>query len=160
MAECGIPAGQGLIIESDHSMEGGIASAGRLIAQKDLPTALVCSNDLLAIGSLHRLSREGLRVPADLSLIGFDDIHMAEMMIPPLTTVRLSRAELARAAVGALRAHVEDTGPQREYRIGTHLVVRESTGFPRGSVLQMREHKFKAARAESTRSSEPALKQQ
>lgn len=159
MDECGIPVEQGLIVESDHTMEGGIASAQRLIAERNLPTALICSNDMLAIGALRRFSREGLRVPADVSLIGFDDIHMAEMMIPPLTTVRMSRTELARAAVGALRAHAENGNPQREYRIGTHLVVRESTGFPRGSILQMREHRFKAAMAESTRSSEQVLKQ-
>lgn len=143
--ECGIPIEPRLIVEGDHTMEGGIAAAGRLIAAGNLPTSIICSNDMLAIGVLHRLSRECLRVPDDISLIGFDDIHMAEMMIPPLTSVRMSRSELARAAVAALRAHAENGNPQREYRISTHLSVRESTGFPRGSVLQLREREARTA---------------
>jgi DNA-binding LacI/PurR family transcriptional regulator len=144
---CGIPDEPRSIVESDHTMEGGITAAGSLIAAGDLPTAIVCSNDMLAIGVLHRLSRERLRVPDDISLIGFDDIRMAEMMIPPLTSVRMSRMELARTAVAALCAHAESRDPQREYRIGTQLLVRESTGFPRGSPLQMREYRIRAGTA-------------
>jgi DNA-binding LacI/PurR family transcriptional regulator len=143
--ECGIAAEPRLIVEGDHTMEGGIEAAGRLIAAGNLPTAIICSNDMLAIGVLHRLSRERLRVPDDVSLIGFDDIHMAEMMIPPLTSVRMSRIELAQAAVAALCAHAENGAPRREYRISTHLSVRESTGFPRGSMLQLREREARAA---------------
>jgi len=145
LQECGIPLEPRLIVEGDHTMEGGIAATGRLIAADHLPTAILCSNDMLAIGALHRLSRERLRVPDDISVIGFDDIHMAGVMIPPLTSVRMSRTELARAAVSALCAHAENRDPQREYRIGTQLLVRESTGFPSGSLLQMREHRFRAA---------------
>jgi LacI family transcriptional regulator len=134
--ECGIDVPPSFIVESDHTMEGGMTAAERLIAPKNRPTAIVCSNDMLAIGVLHNLSRQGISVPDDISIIGFDDIHMAEMMIPPLTSVRMSRSELARAAVTALRAHVEKTSPQREYSIGTELVVRESTTFPRGAMTQ------------------------
>ena len=68
-----------------------------------------------------------LRVPDDLSVIGFDDIHIAEVTIPPLTTIQMSRFELARAAVTALRAHVEDFGdstPKRDYNIQTELILR------------------------------------
>ena len=148
LRECGIPVEERFIVEGDHTMEGGMAAAERLVAQKDLPTAIMCSNDMLAIGVMHRLSREGLHIPDDISVIGFDDIHMAEMMIPPLTSVRMSRSELARAAVGALRAHVEKTAPQREYRVDTQLVVRESTGFPRGTMSQLRK-KRSAPRADS-----------
>ena len=72
-----------------------------------MPTAVMCSNDMTAIGVLHKVYRAGLRVPDDLSVIGFDDIHIAEVTIPPLTTIQMSRFELARAAVTALRAHVE-----------------------------------------------------
>jgi LacI family transcriptional regulator len=76
-------------------------------------------------------------VPDDLSVIGFDDIHISEVTIPPLTTVQMSRFELARAAVTALRAHVEPSEsaePKREYDIQTELIVRESTGIPRDAV--------------------------
>jgi LacI family transcriptional regulator len=114
---------------------------------KNLPTAVMCSNDMTAIGVLHKLYRAGLRVPDDLSVIGFDDIHIAEVVIPPLTTIQMSRFEIARAAVTALRAHVEETSlpAQREYNIQTDLIVRESTGFPRGTMTHLRKGKPKPA---------------
>lgn len=145
LQECGIRIEDKFIINSDHTMEGGMAAAERLLALKDLPTAIMCSNDMLAIGLLHRFSRKGLRIPDDVSIIGFDDIHIAGMMIPPLTSVRMSRADLARNAVAALRAHVEHTSPQREYRIDTQLVVRESTDFPRGTMRHLRNGRRKTA---------------
>ena len=135
--ECGISLKEHFIVKSDHTMEGGMNAAQTLIERGELPTAIMCSNDMLAIGVLHKLSRESVRVPADVSLIGFDDIHLAEMMIPPLTSVRMSRLELARSAVSALRAYAERTPPQREYKIATELVVRESTGFPRGAMQHL-----------------------
>jgi LacI family transcriptional regulator len=139
--ECGITLEQRFIVEGDHTMGGGMAAAERLLSQKSMPTAIMCSNDMLAIGVLHKLSSEGLRVPTDVSIIGFDDIQMAEMMMPPLTSIQMSRSDLARAAVSALRAHVEKTSPQREYPIDTHLVVRQSTDFPRGTMAHLRKTK-------------------
>jgi DNA-binding LacI/PurR family transcriptional regulator len=94
------------------------------------PTAIMCSNDMTALGVLHKVYRAGLRVPHDLSVIGFDDIQMARVMIPPLTSIRMSRLELAKTAVAALRARVEGMPCEREYRIETQLVVRESTSGP------------------------------
>jgi DNA-binding LacI/PurR family transcriptional regulator len=135
---CGIAINQEWIIEGDHTLEGGIAAAEKLLDNSKLPTAVMCSNDLTAIGVLHKVYRAGLRVPEDLSIIGFDDIHMARVTIPPLTSIQMSRTELARAAVNALRAHVEKTRPQREYRIDTRLVVRESTGYPPGTMQDLR----------------------
>jgi DNA-binding LacI/PurR family transcriptional regulator len=140
LAECAIVANPAWIVDGDHTMEGGIDAMDRLLKSKPLPTAVVCSNDMTAIGVLHKLYRAGLRVPDDLSVIGFDDIRMAQVTIPPLTTVQMSCFELARAAVTALRAHVEEGGdPKRSYKINTHLVVRESTGFPRGTMLHLRK---------------------
>ncbi|HUB17550.1 MAG TPA: LacI family DNA-binding transcriptional regulator [Acidobacteriaceae bacterium] len=137
LGECGIAVEETLIFEGDHTMEGGMAAAQKMLAGKDLPTAIMCSNDMLAIGVLHELSRSGLRVPDDISIIGFDDIHMAAMMIPPLTSIQMSRTDLASAAVSALRGHLEG-GQKREHRIDTRLVVRESTGFPRGTMSHLR----------------------
>jgi len=141
LQECGIAVQGDFIVEGDHTMEGGMTAAERLLALETLPTAIMCSNDMLAIGVLHKLSRSGLRVPDDVSIVGFDDIRMAEMMIPPLTSIQMSRSELARAAVTALRAHVENTSPKREYKIDTRLVVRESTAFPRGTMTHIRKDK-------------------
>ena len=141
MQEIGLTVDPNLIVEGDHTMEGGIAAMDRLLAANTIPSAVMCSNDMTAIGVLHKLYRAGLRVPDDLSVIGFDDIHIAEVTIPPLTTVQMSRFELARAAVTALRTHVEQSEsstPQREYKIRTDLIVRESTGFPRGAMTHLK----------------------
>jgi len=138
--ECGITVEPERIVEGDHTMEGGMAAAERLLAGDELPTAVMCSNDMTAIGVLQKAYRAGLRVPDDLSVIGFDNIHLTQMTTPPLTTIQMSCFELARAAVMALRAHVEGTpAPQRDYPIETKLVVRESTGFPRGAMLELRK---------------------
>jgi DNA-binding LacI/PurR family transcriptional regulator len=131
--DCAIESDPAWNVEGDHTMEGGIAAMDRLLKLKRMPTAVMCSNDMTAIGVLHRLYRAGLKVPDDLSVIGFDDIHIAQVTIPPLTTIQMSCIDLARAAVTALRAHREEGGePQRYYKIPTQLVVRESTGAPRG----------------------------
>ena len=140
MQECGIVVDTRWIVEGDHTMEGGIAAAEKLLTGARLPTAVMCSNDMTAIGVLHKAYRAGLRVPDDLSIIGFDNIHITQMTIPPLTTIQMSCFDLAREAVMALRAHVEQTpAPKRDYPIETRLVVRESTGFPRGSMLDPRK---------------------
>jgi len=140
MRECGITVDASRIVEGDHTMEGGIAAAEKLLTGAVPPTAVMCSNDVTAIGVLHKAYRAGLRVPDDLSIIGFDNIHITQMTTPPLTTIQMSCFELARAAVMALRAHVEGTPvPQRFYPIETRLVVRESTGVPRGAMRDLRK---------------------
>jgi DNA-binding LacI/PurR family transcriptional regulator len=142
MQECGISPGVSQIVEGDHTLEGGGVAMEKLLAQKELPTAVICSNDMTAIGVLHKLYRTGLRVPDDISVIGFDDIHIAEVMMPPLTTVQMSRIEIAKAAFGALRGRVESPEQfqvKREFDIPTDLIVRESTGFPRGTMTHLRK---------------------
>jgi DNA-binding LacI/PurR family transcriptional regulator len=146
LEECGIKSNSLWMVEGDHTMEGGIKAMHRLLQLSNPPTAVMCSNDMTAIGVLHQVYRAGLRVPEDLSVIGFDDIHIAQVTIPPLTTIQMSCLELARAAVTALRAHVEEDGePQRNYKIGTNLVVRESTSYPKGAMgdLRTRERRIK-----------------
>jgi DNA-binding LacI/PurR family transcriptional regulator len=144
LQECGMTMEPSRIVEGNHTMEGGIAAMETILAAKVRPTAVMCSNDMTAIGVLHKLYRAGLRVPDDFSVIGFDDIHIAEVTIPPLTTVQMSRFELARAAVTALRAQVEgteDSSQTREINIETNLIVRESTGFPRGTMTHLQKSK-------------------
>ena len=137
MAELGLKVPPAHIAESDHTMEGGMAAIERLVSAEPLPTAVACSNDMTAIGVLHGLYRTTLKVPSDISVVGFDDIHLAQFMLPPLTTVQMSCRLLATAAVQALRAGIEPGHPraaQKEWDIPTHLVVRQSTAFPRGTL--------------------------
>jgi LacI family transcriptional regulator len=82
-------------------------------------------------------------VPQEISVIGFDDIHLAQFMLPPLTTVQMSCKDLASAAVEALRAGIERDHPkatQMEWQIPTKLVVRQSTAFPRGTLPALVQH--------------------
>jgi DNA-binding LacI/PurR family transcriptional regulator len=152
LEECAIKVNPAWIVEGDHTMEGGIEAMDQVLTSKHLPTAVMCSNDMTAIGVLHRLYRAGLKVPDDLSVIGFDDIHIAQVTIPPLTTIQMSCFELARAAVTALRAHVEDGGePKRNYKIETSLIVRESTGSPRSATSRLRPTEKVAKRISTPR---------
>lgn len=121
------------VIECDHTLKGGVAGFGQLQALAARPTAILCSNDMTAIGVLQAAYRSGLRVPQDLSVVGLDDIGFAEFTLPPLTTIRLSRADLAHAAFNALRHQADSpraARPQREFLVSTSLVVRGSTAAP------------------------------
>ncbi|WP_317890555.1 LacI family DNA-binding transcriptional regulator [Acidicapsa ligni] len=141
MQECGITPHPDWIVQGDHTLEGGVAAMGSLLAGKEMPTAVMCSNDMTAIGVLHKSYRAGLRVPDDLSVIGFDDIHIAQVTMPPLTTIQMSRYTLAKAAFAALRAHVEQPGQssgRQEFDIPTELVVRESTSYPQGTMAHLK----------------------
>jgi LacI family transcriptional regulator len=131
--DSGLPVHKRWIIECDHTLKGGVAGYTKLQALAARPTAILCSNDMTAIGVLRAAYMEGLRVPQDLSVIGLDDIDFAEFTLPPLTTIRLSRTDLARAAFEALRQQAEDPGNpamKREFLVSTSLVVRGSTGPP------------------------------
>lgn len=133
MSDAGLPVEKAWVIECDHTLRGGAAGFGRLQLLGKQPTAVLCSNDMTAIGVLRAAYIGGLRVPQDLSVIGLDDIDFAEFTLPPLTTIRLSRVELARAAFDALRIQAETLDgveKQREFLVSTSLVVRGSTAAP------------------------------
>jgi LacI family transcriptional regulator len=137
MAELGLTVPDASMVEGKHTMESGKAAMEQLLKTPELPTAVVCSNDMTAIGVLHALDETTHRVPQDISVVGFDDIHLAQFMLPPLTTVQMSCKDLAAASVEALRAGIEAGHPgvgQREWPIQTRLVVRRSTDFPRGTL--------------------------
>lgn len=116
------------MLEGNHKVDGGIAAARTLLADGQLPTALLCSNDLTAIGVMSALHEGGMRVPEDISVIGFDDIEFARIAYPPLTTVNLSRDRLGQLAFQALQ-HILKNKKRwgAEYVIETQLVVRKST---------------------------------
>jgi LacI family transcriptional regulator len=132
MKERGIVGDQCLIETGNHRVDGGFNAMSRILDGDWLPTAVLCSNDLTAIGSLRAIRRRGLRVPNDISVVGFDDIALAEFTEPPLTTVRLPRRELASKAFEALLASLGDTSSMGvEYSITPELIVRESTANAR-----------------------------
>jgi LacI family transcriptional regulator, galactose operon repressor len=129
MGEIGLEVGCKFIIEGDHTAEGGIKAMAQLAALPSPPTAVLCSNDMTAIGVLQRAFELGLSVPKQLSVIGFDDIRLAQFTIPPLTTVQMSRADLAALAFNQLFqiANGESTPPNKSSPLTTNLVLRNST---------------------------------
>ena len=135
--ESGLTIQKKWIIECDHTLKGGMVGFSQLQELGTRPTAILCSNDMTAIGVLRAAYMAGLRVPDDVSVVGLDDIDFAEFTLPPLTTIRLSRTDLARSAFDALRQQAEDPNNpkiQREYLVSTSLVVRGSTGAPPASL--------------------------
>ena len=133
MDAAGISIQKNWVIECDHTLKGGVAGFDSLQSLAVRPTAILCSNDMTAIGVLRAAYMKGLRLPQDLSVIGLDDIDFAEFTLPPLTTIRLSRGELAHAAFEALRQQAENAPSlqmQREFLVSTSLVLRGSTAAP------------------------------
>ena len=117
-----------LVEEGNHKADGGFEAMERVLKRAPGTTAVIASNDLTAIGALRAIRQHGLRVPEGLSVVGFDDIQMAQFTEPPLTTVKLVRTEIARLACEALLHLIKTRGTGVEYCMSTSLVVRASTG--------------------------------
>lgn len=135
MREIGLPTAKELMIEGDHTSEGGMKATKNLLALKERPTAVLCSNDMTALGVMHECYEQGIEIPKALSVVGYDDIRLARFVLPPLTTVQMSQAELARLAFHALLAETQRKSPAEhgtEYVLETNLVIRNSTALARG----------------------------
>ncbi|HVR70861.1 MAG TPA: LacI family DNA-binding transcriptional regulator [Vicinamibacteria bacterium] len=115
--------------EADFQLEGGFKAAVDILAGRPRPTAVLAANDWMAMGILKACRTQGLRVPRDISIVGFDDIAFAKLTDPPLSTVCLPRDELGRRAVEALMLSLQahsDHPP--EVQVPTHFVPRGTTG--------------------------------
>jgi DNA-binding LacI/PurR family transcriptional regulator len=131
LAEARLPADETLIFRGDWTARAGYDALEYFLTLKERPTSVVCSNDHMAIGMLKAAHEQGVRIPGQLSLAGFDDIDMATFVTPMLTTVRQPLDQIGREAVDALLTtiHNPDALPYRNI-VPTHLVVRESCGQP------------------------------
>lgn len=118
------------IYETSHTLEGGAAAIQHFLGLKERPTAILSSNDLMAVGVLRGLSDRKMEVPEEMSVIGFDDIHLAEFSHPPLSTVRMPREDLAAAAFQGLMSLIQGSAPLQPaaMRVKTQFVIRQSTG--------------------------------
>jgi DNA-binding LacI/PurR family transcriptional regulator len=118
------------VVDSEFTVQGGYYGASRLFLSFS-PTAIVAGNDMGAIGAMHWAADKGIRIPEQLSIVGFDDISFAPFTQPPLTTVAVPRAELGHMAFQALRDLTKcETHMGREYPVPLTLVVRQSTAPP------------------------------
>lgn len=132
----GVLPDKNYIQTGNHRIEGGEAAMQRLLALPHRPTAVLTSNDLTAMGVLRAIYNAKLKVPEDISVVGFDDIEFSEFTQPALTTVRLSRGEVAEKAFAALATLISGKSDRgRQYDIETHLIVRDSTGPVSGGEL-------------------------
>jgi DNA-binding LacI/PurR family transcriptional regulator len=109
------------------SVEGGVAAAERLMDRGC--TAIICGSDLMALGAIRAVRNRGLQVPADISVVGYDDSPLIAFTDPPLTTVRQLVQAMGAAAVRALLDEISGVpAPRAEYVFRPELVVRSSTG--------------------------------
>lgn len=122
------------VIEGTNDVAGGELAVRELLVAARFPTAILCSNDLTAMGAMRGLKQAGMRVPEDVSVVGADDIPFAALSQPALTTVKMPRERLGRLAMEMLgEVMSEAAGEGRDAVLETELVIRESTGSaPRG----------------------------
>ena len=127
LAEAGIAINPDWIVESDFECEGGYQAFEKLYQRGKLPSALFVSNDMMAMGVIQAASQRGLRVPDDLSLIGYDDVHIAKFMTPALTTIHQPKYRLGKAAVDTLLYRLENPDTTAQVvQLEPTLVVRNS----------------------------------
>jgi len=132
MQEIGLCVPPEMIVEGDHQMKGGIQAFATRFGLPNRPTAILCSNDMTAVGVMREAYEYGVVIPRDLSLVGFDDVRMSQFTTPPLTTVQMSQSLLAEYAFQALRSEVEGHATSHgghEYELVTNLVLRSSTAL-------------------------------
>ena len=138
MSEIGMEPEPQLIVEGDHTLEGGHQAFAKLWALRARPTAILCSNDMTAIGVMREGYGKKIPIPGELSVIGFDNIHLAQYILPPLTTIEMSQAQLGRLAFQALLSDVRRESPNpkgTEYVLKTSFVLRDSTAMNSGKRL-------------------------
>jgi LacI family transcriptional regulator len=130
LADHSIDLDESLIVSGGFRLEDGRAAARRLMQHQRSPTAIFAYNDMMAIGALRAAYEMGLKVPDDLSVVGFDDIPQAAFTCPALTTVSQPKFEMGRQGVALLvdMLQGEAAGSQPLPPLPVQLIVRESTG--------------------------------
>lgn len=123
---------RGEVIPGDFRVTGGRQAAQRILESHPRPTAVICGNDLSALALLSALVSAGIKVPEELSVVGFDGIALGEISAPPLTTVSLELAAMSREAFRLLDALIEGE-PVEPVPVRPRLLERASTGSPVGS---------------------------
>ena len=125
----GISSAHTLIVEEPYSIEGGREGLRRVMASRR-PTALICGSDVLAFGAIIECDSNGIAVPRELSVAGFDDLEFAAHLRPPLTTIRVPAAEMGRRAGEFLLAKIAGLPHAPHFPLETSLILRQSTAPP------------------------------
>lgn len=126
LLDADIPVIDSLIVTGEFTENGGYRAAKELLA-KEKPTAILLGNDLMAIGAMKSIKEAGMKVPEDISIVGFDDIEIAQYLNPPLTTVKMRLFEMASTAANSLITAVDkDLNYSANYNVPVDLMIRES----------------------------------
>lgn len=133
MGEAGLPIRPEWVLLGEYSRNYGVSAAEQLLVGAERPTAVLACSDYIAIGILQAVRRAGLDVPRALSLVGFDDMAFAELVDPPLTTVRQPIADMGRIAFERLLALINKTEVEPETRLPVSLIVRKSVQNLKGN---------------------------
>ena len=128
MKQLRLPIRPGRVVVGDMRMEGGANAMKDMLAGKNRPTAVLATNDLMAVGALHAAVSTGIRIPKDLSLVGFDDLPVAGMVTPSLTSIELPRREIAAHAFEMLLQATRGEKRLPCAAVYPRLVIRKSTG--------------------------------
>lgn len=120
-----------LVAHSEGGPEGGMHAMERLLALSSPPTAIFCYNDMMAIGAMRAAREHGLRVPADLSVVGLDDLFLASYTDPPLTTVQQPKQQMGCLAARILLELLAGEKPESPVIMEGKLIVRQSTAPPK-----------------------------
>ena len=131
MKLAGVTFDKEIVIECDHTLEGGAHGMANLLNLPNPPSAVICCNDMAAIGALKTLSTRNYKAGRDISIIGFDDLPLCNFTQPSLSTIRFSPHELANLAFRALMEEIQGAEIKVDYEYKTHFVLRESTGPPK-----------------------------
>ncbi|EJC6928701.1 substrate-binding domain-containing protein [Vibrio parahaemolyticus] len=127
MNEAGLEFNANWIIESDFECEGGYQAFKKMDERGTLPSSIFVSNDMMAMGVINAANELGIKVPDDLSIIGYDDIHIAKFMSPSLTTIHQPKYRLGQAAVETLVRRLDDKSNEAQVvQLEPTLVVRNS----------------------------------
>ena len=128
LLEANIPFDDTNVVACDYKIEDGKRGAKALLRKGDRPTAIFCCNDMLAIGVLQAAKDEGLQVPGDLSVIGFDNTILSNVVNPPITTVAQPMEYMAKLVFELIVSNLEnDLAPKKRIVLRPELIVREST---------------------------------
>ena len=136
-----LPVRKEWIVIGDMRLEGGERAMQKLMSLSPRPSAVITSNDLMAVGALQAALHAGLSVPADVSIVGFDDVPIASMVVPQLTSIQLPRREIAARAFSSLLQPTRDGVVAQSEVVHPKLIVRNSTGpapRPRPSYSEQR----------------------
>ena len=127
MAEANLAVNDDWILEGDFECESAVIAANQYIAMDERPTAIFCFNDIMAMALISTFEQAGIRVPGDISIIGYDNIELAPYFSPPLTTIHQPKRRLGKTAVEILMERVKDKNhARRVFEMAPELVIRKS----------------------------------